>query len=243
VAAVVVVAVVIAVIVLVNRSDSTKSDVATASDRTESAASSDPSNSSTPGESQDLDIVSGFSAWTDAGGVRHTSAGATVRNAKADLAAYDVDVVFKLVDLGGNDLDTQTLRIPYIGPKDRVLAAPATIGFNGDGRSFDLQVSATGRFREDIGPAGDGGTNLDVVNPAIQRDDVSSSVVGQVHNPTTHVVKFPQVTCVLQAGRAIVGGTSTSITEPISPDATVPFSAGLNSIPEEAKTAECTAVD
>lgn len=137
-----------------------------------------------------------------------------------------------------------------IGPGERALVAPLQIGFDKPSEPKVLQVTTiVDHYAQADDLSGcetfslSEGVQLEVVSTAIQRGEYSSSVTGQVKNPTTRVVDTPSVNCILRAGAAIVGGISTSIMDPIPPGGTIAFDAGtLGFMPASATSAECQIV-
>jgi hypothetical protein len=194
-----------------------------------------------------LVIESGWSSQVDHG-TRHSWAGAAVTNPNASLAAYDVSVVFNLIDTAGTVVDTETETISYIAPGARVLVAPQQIGFDVKTEPADLKVNAIGDMKPDKGSGGasgfstEKGVTLTVVSAGVDRGQYVSKIKGQVENPTSDVVKYPTVRCIYTHAGVIVGGEKSTISDPIAPGATVAFSAGLNFSPEQADGAECQAV-
>jgi hypothetical protein len=249
----VVVVLLIAAIVASTRGSSSKEKVLSGTGTTTTspgkpALPQTTATTATTAKPTELAVESGFASWLDSIGTRHSSAGAVVTNPNGGQAAYDVTAVFNLVDATGKVLDTESVRLPYIPAGGRVLAAPSLIGFNVNAEPSGVNVTAIGDFKKDTGRSGaesfslNKGIDLTVTGVEIQHDQYSSKVVGQAMNPSSEIVKYASVTCVYRAGGTIVGGTATTIPDPIAPGATVAFNAGSGDLPPTAETAECTAV-
>ncbi|KQY62403.1 hypothetical protein [Nocardioides sp. Root140] len=197
-------------------------DSAEADDSTPAATESDEQ----PSEPEDFVIESGFTTGTDSIGTRYTSAGARLTNANTDLAAYDVQVLFNLIGGNGEVIDTTTETVPYVGPGEAVPVAPLQIGFDLKAKPIDLQVQVVGEFSDDVGPKGplsDKGVILQMEGVDVIKGDYGNEISGRVTNTTDEVVEWPSWSCIFLNGKKIVGGSSSTITDPIPPGSTVQF--------------------
>lgn len=177
---------------------------------------------------QDFVVASGFTTGEDSIGTRYTTAGAKLTNPNADLAAYEVQVLFNLIGADGDVLDSSTETVYYVGPGETVPVAPLQIGFDQKEEPTELQVQVIGEFVEDEGPKGSFGGEaalLEVKAAEIVKGDYGDQELSaQVSNPTDQVVEYPEWDCVYSQGKKIVGGQSSSIIDPIPPGSTVQFS-------------------
>ncbi|HYF46046.1 MAG TPA: hypothetical protein VD926_07530 [Acidimicrobiales bacterium] len=178
-------------------------------------------------EERELTVESGMTSGVDSIGTRYTSAGALVTNPNADLAAYDVDVLFNLMDGGGTVLDSDTANVPYLPPGATVPVVPLQIGFDLATEPASIEVLVTGDLREDEGWEGvefmmGTGIELEVAGAAIRATTFGSELTAQVTNPSEDTVaELGTWDCVLQRGDRIVGGEGSGISDSIPPGATV----------------------
>jgi hypothetical protein len=183
---------------------------------------SDEESEEPAAEAMDLQIESGFTSGTDSIGTRYTSAGALVTNPNATLAAYEVSVVFNLLDGSGAILDTDAANVPYIPAGATVPVAPLQIGFEIAADAASIDVNIAGTFEEDTGWDGAGfimgdGIDLDVSGAAVTQGDFGPSVDFTVTNPSDTVAELGAWDCVFKAGGAIVGGETSTIVDPVVP--------------------------
>lgn len=189
-------------------------------------ASGEPEGSDEDTKAQDFVVESGFTTGTDSIGTRYTSAGARLTNPNSDLAAYDVQVLFNLVGGNGDVLDSTTETVPYVAPGETVPVAPLLIGFDLSVEPTEMQVQAVGEFTEDVGPKGqltENGAILKFEGAEVIQGDFGNEISGRVTNPTDTVTEYPSWNCIFLNGRKIVGGSSSTIVDPIPPGTTVQF--------------------
>ena len=181
----------------------------------------------------DLTAEAGQTSGTDSIGTRYTSAGALVTNPNTTWAAYDVSVVFNLVGPGGEVLDTETARVPYIPPGATVPVAPLQIGFDIPVAPAGVTVDLTSRLAEDDGwdgvefMTGDG-IELQVSGATIHSGDYYDRIAFTATNPGTEVAEFASWTCAFRRDGVIVGGESSSISDPIVPGGSVQAEGGVS---------------
>jgi hypothetical protein len=201
-----------------------------------------------PKETAKLNVVSGYSSQLDSIGTRYSSAASVITNPRKTEAACDVSVTFNLKDATGGVMDTQTADVPWIPAGGRVLVAPLQIGFEAKTAPSGLGVTTIVDHyaaTKDISGCGgfsiNNGIPMQVVSAAIENDQYGDRTVkGQVKNPTKEVVKDPSVTCVYRGRGALLGGTATSIMDPIPPGGTIAFEPATSSdIPKDADSVEC----
>ncbi len=219
-------------------SDSSSEDAAT------SDGDGDGDESSGTDDAADLEVRSGFTTGVDSIGTRYTSAGAWVINPNDDVAAYDVQVLFNVIDAKGDVLDSQTENVPYVGPGASVPVAPLQIGFDLKKEPTKLEVQAVGDFSTDEGPRGQMGGDaaiLTVKSARLQPGEYGTELSAQVTNPTDTVAEFASWSCIYLQGDRIVGGQSSTIVDPIPPGSTVEFSDMLT-IDLKASKVECQVI-
>ncbi|MBM0124769.1 hypothetical protein [Pimelobacter simplex] len=196
-------------------------------------------------EAEDFVVVSGFTTGEDSIGTRYTSAGARLTNPNNDRAAYDVQVLFNLVGPDGNILDTTSETVYYVGPGETVPVAPLQIGFDASTAPTELQVQVVGEFVEDEGPKGafgGEGAILEFVGGKIKKGEYGNELSAQVKNPTEVVIQLPEWDCIYLQGDKVVGGSSSTIVDPVPPGTTVQFGESLSPDSLMAPTVECRVV-
>jgi hypothetical protein len=196
-------------------------------------------------EPDELVIEAGFSSSVSSIGTRSTSAGALVTNPNADLAAYEVEVLFNLLDAEGNIVDSASDRAGYIAPGETVPAAPLQIGFDLDVEPADVEVHVTGEFRDDEGPQDLFGGDLavlTVLSAEVRQTEFGPELDGQIRNDTDETIEFAFGSCVFLSDGTIVGGESAGTSDRIPPDVTVNFGAHV-SVDLEADEVLCRIVD
>ncbi len=195
-------------------------------------------------EARDLEVESGFTSGVDSIDTRYTLAGARVTNPNADVAAYDVQVLFNLLGKDGQVLDSQTETVAYVGPNESVPVAPLQIGFDLKVEPTDLEVQVVGDFSDDEGPRGSlggDGAILDFKGGQVTQSDFGPELSAQVTNTTDAVAEFASWACIYVNGKKIVGGSSSSIVDPIPPGTTVEFGEPL-SVELAVKKIQCRVV-
>ncbi|WGX98087.1 hypothetical protein [Nocardioides sp. L-11A] len=210
-----------------------------------SGDSSSKEDASAAAEAEDFVVTSGFTTGEDSIGTRYTSAGARLTNPNRDLAAYDVQVLFNLVGSNGDVLDTTSETVYYVAPGETVPVAPLQIGFEAPEVPAELQVQVVGEFVKDEGPRGafgGEGAILDFVGGKINKGEYGNELTAQVKNLTEVVVELPEWDCIYLRGDKIVGGSSSTITDPIPPGTTVQFGESLSPDSLMAPTVECRVV-
>lgn len=217
-------------------------DESAATSEDEPAATSEPEAAE---DVADLEVGYGFSTGINSIGTRHTSAGALVTNPNKSQAAYDVQILFNLIGPDGTVLDSSSDRVYYIAPGETVPSAPLLIGFDLEQEPTELEVQATGEFREDDGPQGLFGGDLRVlefVSGELRAGDYGTSLDAQVRNTSDEVAEVASWTCVYQQGGEIVGGDTSAIVDRIPPGSTVQFGTSL-SVDIQADDIQCRIVD
>jgi hypothetical protein len=178
-------------------------------------------------EERELQVTSGMTSGVDSIGTRYTSAGALVTNPNEGLAAYDVQVLFNLMDGAGTVLDTDSTTIPYLPPGATVPAVPLQIGFDLATEPASIEVLVNGDLREDEGWDGvefaiGAGIDLEVAGAAITPGSFGSELTAQVTNPSPDLAaELATWDCVFTSGGTIVGGETSGISDNIPPGATV----------------------
>lgn len=172
----------------------------------------------------DLSATAGFTTAVDGLGSRRTSVGALVTNGNDRLAAYDVAVVFNLLDDAGRVVDSATESIPYLAPGSTLPVAPSLIGFVTATAPASVQVNLGGTFGADTGWAGASftaydGIDLQVSAAAVGAGPSGTEVSVTVTNTADRVTGVGAWSCVLRQAGRIVGGESAGIADPIAPGA------------------------
>lgn len=224
-------------------SDDTKST--TLDDITATTDAEEETTTTTAPEPVDLTIEAGMFSEINSIGTRNSAAGVVLTNPNAE-AAYDVDVVFNLVDGAGTVMDTASANVDYLAPGGRAIVAPLQIGFDIPSEPVRVDVTAiVGDFREDEGYDGvefsmSEGIVLEVVSVEVQRGQYGDTRIGgQVRNPSDQLAEFASIDCIARAGGVIVGGWSTSLTDPVAPGGIIAFNVGARPLSPSADTAEC----
>ncbi|MGI8663953.1 MAG: hypothetical protein ACR2LQ_12210 [Acidimicrobiales bacterium] len=230
-----------------DKTDSTDSSSKSKTTTTKKKATTSSTSTSTTAKTAPLVVVPGGSSTVDSSGTRHALAGATVTNPDSKLAAYSVKVVFNLVDAAGTVLDTDTVDVDYIGPSKTAFVAPSQIGYQAASDVAKVDVTAVGDLRKDQGYAGVEfgqfkGIELTVVDAAIVPDEFAPKIVSHVSNPGKEVVNAGQLTCLIFAGTAIVGGTTSYISDTIVPGATIEADSFIDFVPTGADGVRCQAI-
>ncbi len=206
----------------------TSEDEPAATSEDEPAATSEPEAAE---DVADLEVRHGFSTGINSIDTRYTSAGALVTNPNESQAAYDVQILFNLIGPDGTVLDSSSETVYYIAPGETVPSAPLQIGFDLDVEPTELEVQATGEFREDDGPQGLFGGDmhiLEFVSGELTASDFGTELDAQVRNTSDEVAEFASWTCVYQQGGEIVGGDTSAITDRIPPGTTVQFGTSVS---------------
>ena len=186
---------------------------------TEAAAAKAPT---TGGTTQgDLSATTGFSTAVDGSGARRTSIGALVTNESASLAAYDVAVVFNLLDRTGRVIDSATETVAYLAPGGTAPVAPAFIGMDAALEPDALQVNLSATFSQDVGWAGVSFTAYDGIDLQVSDATVGAGPSGTelsftATNPSDRATDRAAWSCVLRDGDRIVGGESSTVGAPIA---------------------------
>lgn len=207
-----------------------------------STAEGDSAEDAPSDDAQDFEVESGFTSGTDSIGTRYNSAGALLTNPNTDLAAYGAQVLFNLVGPGGEVLDSATETVTYIGPGETVPVAPLQIGFDLKDKPTKLEVQVVGDFTDDAGPRDSFDAEMAVLtvkSTEIADTDYGRELSGQVTNETDEVVTDANWDCVYLNGKTIVGGSSSSIIDPIPPGSTVQFNEPISIDDMPAKSATC----
>jgi hypothetical protein len=144
-------------------------------------------------------------------------------------------------------IDSATKTVARIGPGRQAFVVPLQVGFDIKSEPRKLQVTTLVDHyaqADDVSECGafsfGDDVALKVVSAAITRDKYSSGVIGRVKNPTTSVVGWASIDCILRAGTTIVGGTSTDLEDPIPPGGTIAFEASaLGWVAADANAVEC----
>lgn len=197
------------------------------SDTTEGSNDESTSTTAEVESGVDLEVESGMTSEETEYGSRQTSVGALVTNPNKALGAYEVEVLFNLMDAGGVVLDSVSADIPYIAPGSVVPVAPYQIGYDLKTEPASVEVFVTGDLRNDEGWDGVGfmmgeGFELEVKGAAIADGSWGKSLKAQVTNPSEDVVaEYGQWACVLKQGGAIVGGATGGFSGKIPPGVTV----------------------
>lgn len=202
-----------------------------------------------PAEEKPKDLTSevGMTSGVDSIGIRYTSAGALVTNPNEGLAAYNVTVVFNLLDAAGTVVDTDSTNIDYIPAGATVPVVPLQIGFDLDTEPADVTVEVVGEFGEDAGWDGvdflmGDGIDLEVHDPRVQPGEFGDTLSFTVTNPSSDsVAEFGTWSCVFQASGGVTGGESSGIPDPIVPGGTVRVDAPLSAVPSVVETITCRA--
>lgn len=197
----------------------------------EGAETSEEPDATDVAEPKDFALESGFTTGTDSIGTRYTSAGARLTNPNEDLAAYDVQVLFNLIGGNGDVLDSTTETLAYVAPGETVPVAPLQIGFDLTVKPTKLEVQAIGEFSDDAGPKGmlsDDAAVLKFEGAEVIRGDYGNEFSARVTNTTDAVVEYPSWHCIYLEGKKIVGGSSSTIIDPIPPGTTVQFGETLS---------------
>jgi hypothetical protein len=213
-----------------------------------SGTTTPPTTVGEKGSASDLTVESGFSSKVDSIGTRYTSAGATVTNG-ATQSACSVSVQFNLKDAAGATIDTATETIDLIPAGSTAIVAPLQIGFDkGEPSAMEVGVVKVDKFIngadfddcEAFSMAK--GVPVQVLSPAIVRDQFFAKVQGQLQNTSSELVETSFIDCIFRAGGAIVGGESTASLDPIPAGGTVAFSLSASFVPDNADSVECQAV-
>lgn len=197
-------------------------------------------------KAKDLTVDSGFTSGVNSIETLYTTAGALVTNPNDSLAAYDVTVVFNLLDADGGVMDTDSKRVPYIPAGATVPVAPLQIGFDLAEEPADLSVDIAGKFGSDEGWDGvdfllGEGVDLEVEDAKLVTGDSRDRVEFIVTNPSEVVAERASWACVFQNGDNIVGGDSSSVSDPVVPNGKVKVDAGIRVEGVEADEVTCRA--
>lgn len=192
----------------------------------------------------DLDVAHGFTTGTNSIGTRYTSAGALITNPNESQAAYDVQILFNLLGPDGTVLDSSSETVYYVAPGETVPSAPLQIGFDLGDEPTELEVQATGEFRDDEGPQGVFGGEmriLEFVSGQLTSREFGPELDAQVRNTSDEVAEFASWTCVYQQDGEIVGGDASGISDRIPSGTTVQFGTSV-SLDIEADDVQCRIV-
>lgn len=181
----------------------------------------------------DLIVDAGLTSAMSIIDTRHTSVGALITNPNSTYAAYDATVVFNLLGPDGSILDTESVNVPYIPADSTVPVAPYFLGFDAPTEPTSVDVEIVGSFERDRGWDGvgfsmDEGIDLEVSGAAIIPGSYSTSLTFNATNPSDRVAEWGSWSCVFRNGGVIVGGASSSISDPIVPGGTVRVDSSLS---------------
>lgn len=121
-------------------------------------------------------------------------------------------------------------------------AARLQIGFDLKDKPTKLEVQVVGDFTDDAGPRDSFDAEMAVLtvkSTEIADTDYGRELSGQVTNETDEVVTDANWDCVYLNGKTIVGGSSSSIIDPIPPGSTVQFNEPISIDDMPAKSATC----
>ncbi len=220
-----------------------------AADEAESASSTtaDQSEPSQPAGAGDVDLAVEF-GFTPNPERQIVSAGAIVTN-NGGLTACGVDVQFTLLDSAGTPVETVTESVPIIRANEAASVAPVQIGYQ-VADPAELTVTVVNVENTTDGASLDDcngfyiydGIDVEVVNPALVPGEFDTSISGQLSNSSDVLVELTSINCVILAGGQVVGGESTSSSDPITPGGTVAFSMSFISFEGSADEVRCTAI-
>lgn len=177
-------------------------------------------------EAMDLTVEAGMTSGVNSIGTRYTTAGALVTNPNESLAAYNVTVVFNLVNASGSILDTDSSNVPYIPANTTVPVAPLQIGFDLAEEPAGVDVNVAGEFDDDTGWEGvefsmEDGIELVISETAFASGQFGNTLSFAAMNPSDTVVEWASWHCVLKQGGAVIGGQASGISDPIVPEGSV----------------------